>query len=466
VLVGAAGLALAHRVTWAAPAGAQAAPPAIVPRAQWGGDLPPLGPIPDEPDVRFLLVHHTVNANDYAPADVPAIIRAIYAYHVSSRGWRDIGYNFLVDRFGRIWEGRYGGAELPVVGAHTAGYNDDAFAMSAIGTYTTKDPELALIRAYQRLFAWKFAIHGVDPRKPVNYDGEIWPAVAGHRDAKATECPGEELYRRLPSIRVGVIAILGAVPTTLGRDVSHDGYPDVLARRPDGSLWLRPGKATGGFGPLTVFGSGWQIMDSIVMPGDWNDDGADDVMARRASTGSLWLYAGDGQGRLRRPIQIGTGWKIMNMIIAPGDFDGDGLVDVIGRRIGGSLWLYPGNGQGGFRSPKQIGTGWHVMNELIAPGDFEGDGHNDLLARRASDGTLWLYRGSGKGLFERPVRAGHGWNQFDRILGAGDVDRDDRMDLLARRPDGSMLLYPGNGFGGFRAPIPIGASWDSFDLLV
>ena len=69
-------------------------------------------------------VHHTVNANDYTRDEVPGILRSIYAYHTQSRGWSDVGYNFLVDRFGRIWEGRYGGVDRPVVGAHTLGYND------------------------------------------------------------------------------------------------------------------------------------------------------------------------------------------------------------------------------------------------------------------------------------------------------------------------------------------------------
>ncbi len=70
-------------------------------------------------------------------SQVPGILRSIYAYHTRSRGWSDIGYNFLVDRFGRIWEGRYGGVDRPVVGAHTLGYNDNAFAMSAIGNFET-----------------------------------------------------------------------------------------------------------------------------------------------------------------------------------------------------------------------------------------------------------------------------------------------------------------------------------------
>ena len=85
-------------------------------------------------------VHHTVNANDYTAEQVPAIIRGIYAYHTQSRGWSDIGYNFLVDRFGRIWEGRYGGVDRPVVGAHTLNYNEESFAMSAIGNFETAQP--------------------------------------------------------------------------------------------------------------------------------------------------------------------------------------------------------------------------------------------------------------------------------------------------------------------------------------
>ena len=83
-------------------------------------------------------MHHTVNANDYTEAQVPALLRSIYALpREVAAGWSDIGYNFLVDRFGRIWEGRYGGIDRPVVGAHTLNYNDDAFAMSAIGNFDT-----------------------------------------------------------------------------------------------------------------------------------------------------------------------------------------------------------------------------------------------------------------------------------------------------------------------------------------
>ena len=110
----------------------------IYTRAQWGADER----LRDPSDltygaVKAAVVHHTVDANGYRSSQVPALIRGIYAFHVNGRGWSDIGYNFLVDRFGRIWEGRYGGTTLPVVGAHTADHNSWTTGMSVIGNFDT-----------------------------------------------------------------------------------------------------------------------------------------------------------------------------------------------------------------------------------------------------------------------------------------------------------------------------------------
>ena len=110
-LAAAGALALAPAVGVAGPTAAQATTPAIFPRRAWGGDLPPAGPLAPEPDVRFLLVHHTVNANDYSPDDVVGLLRAMYRFHTGAeKSWPDIAYNFVVDRFGRIWEARAGSA--------------------------------------------------------------------------------------------------------------------------------------------------------------------------------------------------------------------------------------------------------------------------------------------------------------------------------------------------------------------
>ena len=454
---------MASTVAVAAPAR-----PNILTRVQWGADesLREPGP-PAYGGVRGAFVHHTVNANSYSAAEVPAIIRGIYAYHVTSRGWRDIGYNFLVDKFGRIWEGRFGGIHRPVTGAHTAGYNDDAFAMSAIGTYSSQPPEPALLSAYQRLFSWKFSIHGVDPRRAVNYDGEIWPAIAGHRDAASTECPGSALYALLPAIRTGTVSSMGVVPAlSIGRDGNNDGYPDLLARRrSDGTLWIWQGWMNGGFGALDQIGNGWHTRNMVVMPGDLNGDGADDIVAR-SPNGELWLYPGDGQGGFRQAIRVGTGWENVSTLLGPGDVNGDLVVDLIAQSIDGSLWLYQGTGSGGLRSGLRIGSGWNVMNAVVAPGDWGGDGRVDLIGRRASDGSLWLYAGFRNGGFGNAVQIGRNWNGVSAIVGAGDVNHDGPLDLIGLTPGGFMLLYPGNGHGGFNAATQIGNGWTLFDLVV
>ncbi|MGA7688471.1 MAG: hypothetical protein WCA29_04485, partial [Jiangellales bacterium] len=116
-----------------APSSAEAAnQPRIYTRSDWGADERLRGSTVQYGQIQAGFVHHTVNTNDYRPEDVPAIIRGIYAFHVKSRGYRDVGYNFLIDKWGRIWEGRYGGIDKPVTGAHTYGHNDDAFAASTI----------------------------------------------------------------------------------------------------------------------------------------------------------------------------------------------------------------------------------------------------------------------------------------------------------------------------------------------
>ncbi|HEX6577109.1 MAG TPA: FG-GAP-like repeat-containing protein [Jiangellaceae bacterium] len=436
--------------------------PTIYTRAQWGADESIRG-APEYGEVNGAFVHHTVNANDYSAAEVPQIIRGIYAYHVKSRGWKDIGYNFVVDRFGRIWEGRYGGVDRPVIGAHTQGYNDDAFAMSAIGTYTSRVPEAALVSAYQQLFAWKFSLHGVDPRRPVEYDGESWPAVAGHRDAALTECPGQQLYDRLPTIRAGVTALMFPPPHVAWRDFSGDGRDDLIARaRGDGSLWMWRGAAGAVYGTAQRIGTGWGGIDGIVRPGDWDGDGADDVVARIAATGELRLYPGNGRGGFLPPRRIGTGWNGMG-IHGPGDLNGDGHPDLLARSTDGTLWIYPGDGGGGFARRSEAGHGWAASMTIVTPGDWDADGDNDLVARR-SDGTLWLYAGNGRGGFPNMSKIGTGWGSFTSISGSGDVDDDGHADLLAWTSSGRMSLYPGNGTGGFLRPLLVGGGWAGYDF--
>jgi uncharacterized protein with LGFP repeats len=157
-------------------------------------------------------VHHTANSNDYSETDVPALLRGIYRYHTMSLGWSDIAYNFLVDRFGRTWVGRAGGASLPVRGAHTLGFNATSTGIAALGNYETTEPTAETLAAIVRLAAWKLAPYGRDPEGTASVTSEgsdkflaarvvQLPVIDGHRDTNDTACPGQHLYDQLPTIR-------------------------------------------------------------------------------------------------------------------------------------------------------------------------------------------------------------------------------------------------------------------------
>ncbi|WP_432888565.1 N-acetylmuramoyl-L-alanine amidase [Kribbella sp. CA-245084] len=154
-------------------------------------------------------VHHTADRNDYTRTQVPAMVRAMYAYHVKSRGWCDLGYNFLVDRFGRVFEGRYGGAQLPVLGAHTASYNSNSFGVAVIGNFEKAAPPAAMLESTARVIAWKLDANYRSPQATIRLDGSSLHTVSGHRDTKATACPGTQLYNKLGWLRQRVNTLMG-----------------------------------------------------------------------------------------------------------------------------------------------------------------------------------------------------------------------------------------------------------------
>lgn len=191
------------------------AAPAIVSRADWGADESLVVDPPSYLDtVDAVFVHHTAGTNDYDCADSAAVIRAILTYHVESNGWNDIGYNFFVDKCGTVFEGRAGGVDKPVRGAHTYGFNGYSSGVSLLGDYENGGtPTAAAKQAIADLSAWKLGLHGVDPEAQVTltaaadtgvYDGgeqATLNTISGHRDGYATLCPGATLYSALPEIR-------------------------------------------------------------------------------------------------------------------------------------------------------------------------------------------------------------------------------------------------------------------------
>ncbi|MGP4113984.1 peptidoglycan recognition protein family protein [Streptomyces sp. 4N509B] len=186
--------------------------PPIVTRSGWGADesLRESGFVYTD-RVRTAFVHHTAGSNSYTCKNAPAVIRSIYVYHTQSLGWRDVGYNFFVDRCGTIYEGRAGGVIEPVMGAHTYGHNHNSMGVAVLGTYSDTKPSKRAIEGVAKITAWKLGLYDVNPsRSQVRISGGgKWPAgtevrldnISGHRDGYATECPGKRLYDALPAIR-------------------------------------------------------------------------------------------------------------------------------------------------------------------------------------------------------------------------------------------------------------------------
>jgi hypothetical protein len=198
---------------------ATAAMPAIVPRSAWGADESiRVGAPQYAPSVRYAVVHHTATTNDYTQAQAPAIMRAIQLYHVRSNGWNDIGYNFLVDRFGTVYEGRYGGIDRNVVGAHAKGFNTGSVGVAVIGGFEGAGIPPAARSSLAALLAWRLDLAHVDPLSTltaVSSGSDRFPsgipvflrAVSGHRDTGLTACPGDALYAKLGEIATETQAI-------------------------------------------------------------------------------------------------------------------------------------------------------------------------------------------------------------------------------------------------------------------
>jgi len=424
------------------------AKPKIFSRAQWGADERLRDGAPSYYEVHAGFVHHTVNANNYTEAQVPGIIRSIYAYHTRSRGWSDIGYNFLVDRFGRIWEGRAGGVDLPVVGAHTLNYNNYSFAMSAIGNFDIAKPGSKVVQAYGKLMAWKLSLHGVDAGSTRQQVGaRAFPAINGHRDAASTACPGRYLYAKIDKItRLAVKHQSDWSGRDLSTNVVGSPEPDLLLRRKDGNVVAVP---TGGMltwtTPVAPVG-GTVAYRTVVASPDLTGDGRADLVAV-AADGTHVTLPGTGAG-FGAPVKKASRLAGHDQVTAVGDLDRDGRNDLVARDARGTLVLFRGKGNGAFKKRKALAT-WSGYDGTAATGDVTGDRIPDVLARDTA-GKLWLHAGTGRAALA-PRRAVKGsWGAYDVIAGHGDVDGDGKADLVLRdRATQQAWLRPGDGSGGF-----------------
>jgi hypothetical protein len=213
---------------------AAAVMPSIVTRAQWGADESIRTWDPEyAPTIKAATIHHTADSNNYSADQVPAMMRSIYAYHAQTRGWGDIGYNVIVDKFGRIFEGRYGGLASTVIGAHAGGFNTGTFGVSMLGNYAQVDTPQVMLDAVAAVIAWKLSLYAVDPLGTTQLTSAgggtskyaagtvvTLPTVFAHRDVGYTECPGQYAYNRMGSIRNMIAARMAVAPQSPNGDLN------------------------------------------------------------------------------------------------------------------------------------------------------------------------------------------------------------------------------------------------------
>lgn len=225
--------------------------PKVVSRSGWGADESKRCQQPTYDDgIKAMTLHHTAGSNNYTPAQAAAQVRAAYEYHAQNLGWCDIGYNVLVDKFGTIYEGRYGGLDKAVQGAHVGGFNSHNWGISMIGNYEIAEPSQKMLNSVAEIAGWKAAISGIDPTGTATltsggFGGSKYaagtqatvPAFSGHNDFHYTQCPGSHTVQHWKEIRDNTKQKYNAVKAGGSAAMNWDKKPSISGGQstPDGT---------------------------------------------------------------------------------------------------------------------------------------------------------------------------------------------------------------------------------------
>ena len=387
--------------------------PDIISRSSWDprGDCAPRRSPSVASNANFTVIHHTAGSNNYTESQAVSQLRAICLYHRNSLGWNDIGYNIVVDRYGRTYEGRAGGLHRAVVGAHAAGYNAGSFGVAVMGCFDTGCSSSlggtalpsAALRAVDRAVAWKFAIHGIDPYgRHTHSNGHRIDTIVGHRDVGQTSCPGN---RFTPYVRgsfpmkdrvAPLLAQFSPWPKGQAGDFSN-GSGGGIATFDDSTGDMMVAQSNGGsfdVGSWTRFRTrdGWR--NHLVA--DVTRNGRDDVISYHPATGNWWVSRSNGDSftpELWNTFQSRTGWRAH----LTGDFTGDGRQDIASFHRNGTWWVSASNGSS-FTTTKwgeyRTSDGWQT--HLV--GDVTGNGRDDILSYHPGTGRWFLLRSEASGL--------------------------------------------------------------------
>jgi N-acetylmuramoyl-L-alanine amidase len=400
------GLGSAGASLWASPASAAVVAPPIISCPAWGARAPrPLNVLPNNPNK--ILIHHTAgpNSSDTSVAHAHAMARSIQNSHMDANGWPDSGQHFTISRGGHILEGRH--HSLPrlqagsgmVEGTHCPGQNNQAIGIENEGTYISGLPPAALYNRLVHLCAYICQQY----RLPAT-------AIFGHRDFRATECPGTTFYNRIPQLRRDVAARLsggrsdgigvyrpaeatfylrGGPAARLGNphfipligDWNGDGVDTIGVYRQDNrTFYLRNSNTSGEADGFYALGN----TDDIPVVGDWNGDGRTSIGVFRPTNGHFYLKEGfDNTGEADHVFQFGSEGDIP----FAGDWDGNGR-DTVGVYrpsdrtfyLRNSLTTGPSDGKFTFGNP----------NDLPVIGNWNGDPYDTIGVYRPSTGWFYL----------------------------------------------------------------------------
>ncbi|MYY81761.1 hypothetical protein GT044_10925 [Streptomyces sp. SID335] len=476
--------------------------PPVIGRAAWGADESRVKAPPEYIEkVKAVFVHHTAGSDDYSCAESPALVRGIMTYQLEVEHGNDLGYNFLVDKCGQVFEGRAGGIDLPVRGAHTEGFDGDSTGIAVLGDFegdpaTNKPagkPSRAAVESVARVAAWKLGQYGGDPAGKVTLtaadDTGVWKkgdqaslnTVSGHKDGFATPCPGKNLYAKLGEIRrfASSAGRNSAAPTA---DYNRDGITDLIAGTPKassnrGSVTVVPGGIGGPVGASKI--SLTQASEGVPGASETGDDwGAATAWGDLNADGYADLVIGapgedDTSNKDRGAVTMlygptftsGTDMQLspdfhypgarFGAAVASGDFNADGKADVFAASTGtGGSWaarLDPEHESGGSLTRGDTA----VSYPDAASGDFNRDGYADVALTyrdQAGKGKVAWFRGGRSGLSRVGVLSVPG----GRSVAVGDVNGNGYDDLVIGQPytaesgahaGGQVTVVPGTSTG-------------------
>ncbi|QHE66965.1 N-acetylmuramoyl-L-alanine amidase [Rhodococcus sp. WAY2] len=276
--------------------------PKVITRSQWGADESIRCDEPTYDDfIGGATVHHTAGANDYSKAESAEIVRAIYAYHAQTLGWCDVGYNVLVDKYGQIFEGRAGGLDRPVQGAHAGGFNENTMGIAMMGDFSSEDPPQATIDSVGKFLGWKLAKAGLDPLGQTTMysegteftpyaQGEAvdLPVIFAHRDVGNTSCPGDAGYSHMDEIRQ-----IAAANTGSGGDSASLASGPPPGETPPASAPGTDASASLGAGIPALVNEILRLTDPSPVAQKWVAEGGDTGPLGQAVTGLLQAKAGN-----------------------------------------------------------------------------------------------------------------------------------------------------------------------------